>query len=266
MSFEVVQGSPVELWVQVVDGDQLYAGQIVECQGNEGCAPIGAAGGAADTTGKVVPYGVVLGFNLYNEAFDSTLKANTGTDATPHDSTTEFVMGEGPNPRGDRALLANIALITPETILKGPIFNGGVGTAPTVGVVTTGNASGVAATGTGGLADVAGVATLATIYFRSGANAGVYRVTDDTSTSAVTWDKPTVNDVIAGDTCVRINGLRPNGPSYAQFDTESTYIDCAAALTADYYVIDVIKLDLSEAGKEHVIFKFNADHFALKRA
>lgn len=268
MGFEVVQGSPVELWVQIVDSDTLYAGQIVECQADEGAAPIGAAAGAADTTGKVIPYGVVLGFNLYNEAFDSTYKGNTGTDATPHGSTTEFVMHEGPFIRGDRVLLANIALITPETILKGPIYNGAYGTAPTVGIVTTGSAGGTQATGTSVLCDVAGVADLGTVYFRSGANQGAYRVTDDTDdgTTAITWDKPTTYDVAVGDTLVRINGLRPNGPSYAQFDTESTYIDCAEALTTNYYVIDVIKLDLREAGKEHVLFKFNADHFALKRA
>lgn len=264
MAFSVVEGSPRSIWTQIVDSDTLYVGQIIECQANEGSAPVGAASGNADTSGKIIPYGVVLGTNLYNSQYDTTQQADKITDATPHDSTTEFVLHEGVWVRGDRVAMVEIALITPETILEGPIYNAALGTAPTLGTVTTGDASGV--TCTVNAMDVAGVANLATMYFRSGANQGAYRVTDDTSTTALEWDKPTTYDVAIGDTLVRINGLRPNGPSYAQFDTEAMYIDCAAALTSDYYVIDVIRLDLSEATKERVHFKFNVDHFGLKRA
>jgi len=264
MAFEVVEGSPRSIWTQIVDSDTLYVGQIIECQANEGSAPVGAASGAADTTGKIVPYGVVLGTNLYTPSFDTTQNADKITDATPLASTTEFVLHEGVWAKGSRVAMVEIALITPETILKGPIYNAAVGTAPTLGTVTTGDANGVSCTVNA--MDVAGVAGLASIYFRGGANQGAYRVTDDTSTTALTWDKPTYKAVAVDDTLVRVNGLRPNGPSYAQFDSESMYIDCAAALTSDYYVLDVIKLDLSEAGKEHCFFRFNADHFGLKRA
>jgi hypothetical protein len=242
----------------------LYVGQIVECQGNEGAAPVNAAAGAADTTGKVVPFGVVVGTNLYNSSYNTTQQADQITDTTPHDSTVEYVLHEGVWARGDRVAMVEIALITPETIIKGPIFNGALNTATILGTVTAGSASGV--TATVNALEVAGVATLATVYFRGGENVGAYRVTDDTSTTVIAWDKPTTKDVAIGDTLVRVNGLRPIGPSYAQFDTEAMYIDSAAALTTDYYVLDVIKLDLSEAGKEHVFFKFNADHFTLKRA
>src|SRR3990172_3585233 len=266
MGFEVVEGSPRSLWLPIVDADTLYVGQIVECQGNEGAAPIGAGAGANDTTGKVVPFGVVIGTNLKEPAYDSTYKANKITDATPHGSTTEFVMHEGVWARGDKVAMVEVAMIDSNTVLKGPIYNAAVGTAPTVGTVTTGSTTGVAATCSAGAADVAGGCGLANVYLRTGANAGAYRVTDDTSTTAVTWDKPTTYDVAVGDKLVRGNGLRPLGPSRAQFDGESMYIDCAAALTTDYYGVDVIKLDLSAAGKEHVYFKFNLDHFCLKRA
>lgn len=262
--FEIVEGSPRSIWTQIVNSDTLYEGQIVECQGNEGAAPVGAASGNADTSGKVVPFGVVLGTNLYNSSYNKTQQAHQITDVTPHDSTVEYVLHEGVWARGDRVAMVEIALITPESILKGPIFNAALGTATTLGTVTIGDTNGV--TCTVNTLEVAGVANLATVYFRTGANEGAYRVTDDTSATALEWDKATTYDVAIGDTLVRVNGLRPIGPSYAQFDTEAMYIDSNAVLTSDYYVLDVIKLDLSEAGKEHCLFKFNADHFALKRA
>lgn len=266
MGFTVVEGSPRSVWVPIVDSDTIYIGQIVACQANEGIVPIGAAAGAADTTGKEVPYGVVVGLNAYVPSFDTTQKAEKITDATPHGTTTDYRMVEGPMMvDGHYSAMAEVKIITPHTVLQGPICNAALGTAPTVGTVTTGSTAGTAATGAAALCDVAGVADISTAYFRSGSNTGSYRVTDDTSTTALTWDKPTYADVAANDTLVRVNGLRPVGPSYMQLDTEAMYIDCSAALTADYYVINVIKLDLSEAGKEHVIFMFGADHFALKR-
>lgn len=262
MGFEVVEGSPRSLWAPIVDSDVIRVGSIVACQANEGVVPMGAASGANDTTNKLVPWGVVIGTNAKTPVTDTTNLTEQITDASPHGSTTEYVSHEGVWYRGDRQAMVNIALITPETILKGPLYNAAVGTAPTVATATAGSAAGV--TVTGNAVDSAGVAVLSTVYFRSGPNMGQYRITDDTSTTVVAWDKPTVNDTTVGDTYVRVN-LRALGPSRAQFDAEALYIDVAAALTADYYGIDVIKLDLREAGKEHAYFKFNIDQFSLLR-
>ena len=154
-------------------------------------------------------------------------------------------------------------LITPETVIKGPLYNAAQGTAPTLLTVTTGVGAGTSAVTNA--TDVAGVDNFATVYFRSGANAGAYRVTSDTSTTALAWDKPTTAGVAIGDTAVRVP-LRPFGPTYAQFDSESMYIDVSATPATDYFVLDILKLDLSVAGKEHAYFKFNADHFSLLRA
>lgn len=266
MGFEVVSANPHMVWAPIVDSDTCYVGQLVDCQGAEGVAPLGAAAGAADTTAQVVPFGVVVGTNNKTPSFDSTYKADKIVEATPHGTTTEFTGVEGPlRVGGHTEAMVKIALITPETIIRGKIFNAAYGTAPTVGTVTTGSTTGKAATGTSALCDVAGVAVLGTVYFRSGANQGIYRITDDTSTTALTWDKATPYDVAVNDTLVRINGLRPVGTSYMQTDSESTYIDCSAALTADYWVIEVVRLDLSTAGSEYVDFRFGMDHFCLKR-
>lgn len=254
--------SPILVWAPIVDSDTIYVGQIVECQGNEGIAPIAAAAGANDTTGKIVPFGVVVGLSNYVPSFDATYKTEKIVDATPLASTADFRLVGGLWPKNDHVAYAHIALIDATTILKGDIFNAAVGTAITVGTLTAGDS----VSATSSALEVAGVATLATLYFRTGSNAGSYRITDDASTTALTWDKPLYVVAAVGDTVVRANGLRLLGPSRVQFDSESIYINNAAALTVDYYGVDVVKLDLREAGKEHVYFRFNADHFCLTRA
>ncbi len=262
--FEIVNGSPREVWVPIVDLDTIYIGQLVACQANEGIVPLGTATGANDTTGKVVPMGIVVGLNLRTPAYDSTYKTEKVTDVSPLNNTVEYALHGGPYSFGETAAMAKIAIIDACTVIRGPIFNAAFGTAMTVGTVSTGDANGVSATSSA--LEVAGVATLAAMYFRTGANRGIYRITDDSSTTALTWDKATPHAVAVDDTLVRANGLRLFGPSRVQFDSESLYINSAAALTTDYYGIDVITLDLSEAGKESVEFRFNADHFCLKRA
>lgn len=264
--FRVVYSPIMEpIWVQLVDSATVAVGQIVVGQANEGVSALAVASGANDTSQLQVPMGVVVGTNLYNPSYSSTYNGESITDSSPHTSTTEYVFGsEGIYPKGDKAAMVQIVPICPSTIIEGPIFNAALGTAPVVGTVTTGDTNGVSCTVNA--LEVAGVANLSTIYFRSGANRGVYRITDDTSTTALTWDKATPYDVAIGDTLVRINGLRPFGPSRAYIDSNSMYIDSSAALTANYFGVDVIKLDLSVSGKEHCYFRFNLDHFCLKRA
>lgn len=260
--FEIVHGSPQMVWAPITDSDTIYVGQLVACQANEGIVPLGTASGANDTTGKQVPMGVVVGLNAKNPTFDTTYMTDKITDAAPLTNTQEFALQEGVWSKGDKMAMAKVAIIDACTILKGRIFNAAWGTATTIGTVTTGGT----VSSTVNALEVAGVATLGTMYVRTGAAAGNYRVTDDTSTTAITWDKSTSATIAVGDTLVRINGLRPFGPSRCQFDSESMYINSAAALTADYWGIDVITLDLREAGNCNVTFRFNADHFCLARA
>lgn len=261
--FKVVTDTPHLVWKSVVDSDTMYVGQIVRVL-TEGVIPLGTASGAYDTTQKYLPYGIVVGLNAVDPSFDTTYKTIKATDASPHGSTTKYILAEGSqSARGDRKLMAQIALILPNTIIKGRIFNAAYGTAPTVGTATAGNTDGLAITGNA--LEIEGVATLGTIYFRTGSNAGCYRITDDASTTAITWDKPTVADTVIGDTYVRVN-LRSEGLSRCQFDAESMFINSAAALTADYFGIVVTSLDLSKAGEEVVEFYFTSEHFAPARA
>lgn len=257
MGFEVVQGtSPMTLWCPLVKGDTCYVGQIVYSN-NEGVSPIGAASGVADITNKRIPFGVVVGTNLYNQSFDATNAANAITDVVPLASTVDYRMIENEWVKGDKVSMVQVAVITPETILKGPLYNGALGTAPSLLTVTTAGT----VTSTTNATDASGVDSLATLYMRTGAAAGAYRVTDDTSTTALEWDQALTITNAIGDTAVRVNGLRNRGNSRIQFDSEALYIDVAAALTADYYSVEVYRLDLETATKEHCYFRFNTYHF-----
>lgn len=273
MGFEIVWGSPATIWCPVDNVDRsswerLYVGQLVYAL-SDGVANLGQATGIADTTGgKKVPYGVVVGTNLRTPSFDTTYKGETILASDPHGSTVEFVLhgGSGKMPVGDTAAYVNVAVIAPSTVLKGRFFNAAYGTAITVGTVTTGSTSGAGFTCSAALSDASTpVADLGTVYCRSGVNQGIYRVTTDTSATVKTVGMYFPYDIAIGDTFVNVQA-RPWGQSYVQTDTEATYFNAAANPATDYWIIDVIALDLSTAGQEHVIFRFNGDHFAKARA
>src|SRR3989304_3267895 len=211
MGFKIIHGNSQKLWCPITYQDTIYVGQLVKCQVDEGVVPLGAASGVADTTGKSVPWGVVVGTNNKNPLFNATYNTQYITDATPLAATTEFTGVEGPWSKGEQRAMVEVELITPETILRGQIFNSTFGTAMTVGTVTTGDTNGVSCT-TGTL--VASTANQATLSFRSGANKGAYRILDNTSATAQTWDTPKYAAVAVGDTCVKAP-LRYIGPSYA---------------------------------------------------
>ena len=261
MGFKIIHGNSQKLWCPITYQDTIYVGQLVKCQVDEGVVPLGAASGAADTTGKSVPWGVVIGTNNKNPLFNATYNTQYITDATPLASTTEFTGVEGPWSKGEQRAMVEVELITPETILRGQLFNAAFGTALAIGTTTAGDS--VSCTTNTLVVDTA---SYATIYFRTGANKGAYRITDGASATAQTWDTPTYAAVAVGDTCVKAP-IRMMGPAYCDFEaTESMYIAAEATYGTNYFVIDVIRLDLSVAGQEYVDFKFNADHFGLKRA
>jgi hypothetical protein len=159
--------------------------------------------------------------------------------------------------------MVQIAHIDPCTVLRGPIYNAAVGTAPTEATVSTG--SGTDGLGcTSSAVEVATVATLATLYARTGKNAGVYRTLTSASTTTHTWLQAMPKDMEIGDKIVVV-GLRPYGHCFCQI-TMGLYIDSSQTAATNYFVIDVIRLDLREAGKEYVEFRFNADNFCHARA
>lgn len=245
--------------------ETLYEGQLVYSL-SDGVANLGQASGASDTSGKKVPWGVVVGQNRLDPLYSATYKGFYITSEDPHSTTTQYVLNEGMIPKGDKSAAVLVELIGPHTVLKGRIFNASYGTAITVGTVTTASTTGAGFTCSGGLSDASTpVADLGTVYCRSGANRGLYRVTTDTSATVKTVDHYFPNDIAVGDTFVNVQ-MRPWGNSYVQTDAEATFFDASANPASNYWTIDVVKLDLSTAGDEYVLFRFSTDHFCLKRA
>jgi hypothetical protein len=271
MGFQIAMGTPQSIWIPVDQANRsayetLRIGQLVYSS-SDGAVNLGQASGVADTSGKKIPFGVVVGHNRYNPLFDSTYMTEYITAEDPHSTTTDYRMSASLNiPVSDKGGAVKIALITPETVLRGQLFNATYGVAPTVGTVTTGSATGAGFTCAAGLCDFSTpVADLCSVYCRTGGNQGMYRVTTDTSATVKTVGNYFPNDVAAGDTFVSVP-LRPWGQSYVQTDTEAMFFDVSANPATNYWIIDVIKLDLRTSGNCHVLFRFNQDHFCAARA
>jgi hypothetical protein len=66
--------------------------------------------------------------------------------------------------------------------------------------------------------------------------------------------------IAVGDTVVVAN-LPHWGTGRAYIDSEGLYIDASEALTSNYLLIDVIRLELAEANNEYVEFRFNPINF-----
>lgn len=272
MGFKVKMGTSQRIWCPVDSAagspDTLYVGQIVEAAG-DGVLPINAAAGISDTTGKAVPFGVIVGTNNRNPVFDATYLSQkiTGADTQALQLAREYFGAEGQWGKGDPQALVEVELIDPTTVLEGPLFKTAYGTPPAVLTVASGTDTDglMTANATTGAWAVTPVADKCAIYCRSGANKGLTRITIDTSTTQPVVDTAFPYVVAIGDTFVRVP-FRPIGCSFVQFDSESMYIDVEANPATNYYILDVLSLDLSTPGKETMLFRFNADQFCKVRA
>jgi len=261
-----VYGGSIETqWVPVNGTSQLYVGQVVYSLG-DGVDSLGQASGAADTTGLKVPYGIVSGVNTKEPVFDTaTSNSNTvtGVQTQAAQVAREVLGAEGQYVKGDLQALVKIDRIFPGTKIKANLYNAARGTAPTLQTVTAGSTTGLGYTANA--TDVAGVADLCTAYCRTGANAGLRRITDDTSTTVVTNDTAFQQDIAIGDTFVRVP-MRPIGTSFVQTDASALYLDVSITPATDYWAVETHELNLQEAGREYIIFSFAEEHFNLARA
>ena len=267
MGFEVVHDIPQKIWMPVMNTDTLYVGQLVTSS-NEGAKPLSVASGTGDETNKTdsvglisngtsennLVFGVVVGTNLKTPDHDTTLKAEKITYADPSSVANDTYIGhEGVEPLGDVQARVEVIPLTAESVLRAPLYTDAFGTAPTE---TTLSGSPTTTAATSAATDESGINSQSTMYVRTGAARGSYRVTTDTGTTSITWDVPLVFASASGDKIVRVN-LRPWGFCKMQIDSEAMYVDTGATITTNYFLIDVLRLDLSIAGSEHVEFRFN---------
>jgi len=261
---EVVSQNPQLVWVPVAANaaNTLYEGSIVT-DGTTGVVALGAAAGAGDTTGKDgtfstagVPLGVIVGTSRQVELYNATAKRNSITSIiTSNANLTVDMMGIEGEWGNDEQAYVQIAKITPDTVIRMPIFDGAVGTKPTASTVT----AGASATGMGfntAAIDFTTVASQSTAYCTKGLNMGMYRILSSASTTTHTVDSPFPYATVVGDKFL-ISSIRSHGTSRIQFDATSSYVENDAALSADYYWVDVVRLFLGTSGQEYVEFRFN---------
>ena len=265
----ILEGCVQVVWMPIKPAATIYMGSLVsddmsDIAATEGIIVRPVAQGVANITNKDRPLGVAIGHNLRTPKFSATYLAEYITDegATGlRTSTTEYVGLEGVWPKGGKQAMVQVALIGPNTVLRAPIRNAAIGTAPTSLTSTTGS-DGLGVTTDA--AEVAGTAGLSTIYCRAGLNAGQYRITDDASATVHTWDRHMLQtNATAGETYVKVP-IRSAGMSYVTFGdgTVASFIDSNVASATNYDIIHVIKLDLSEAGNEHCDFMMDTTMFS----
>lgn len=266
MGFKILENPVRTIWVPLdtTSTPTLYNGQLVYSTG-DGAGNLGQASGVGDTSGKKVPMGIVVGNNNRTPVYSTTSNSDSITAVITQaaQNARDYTGVEGYWTKGDQQSFVQVDLIGQNTIIEAPLYNATLGTAPTLLTVTTGSTTGLGFTSNA--CDFTPVADLCTSYCRTGANAGLYRISDDTSTTVETNDVAFEYDIAVGDTFVRVP-VRPFGQSYVQTDANALYFDVSASPATNYWIIDVIGLNLREAGKETVIFKFNSCHFDLVRA
>ena len=269
--FKIDSGSPRKLWVPVdrTTGASLYVGQLVQMGGASfnGAAPLALANGAADTTGEQVISGVVCGTNYKSPVFLATYGQYAEPQASQANQLATVKLGvEGMHPKGDPQVMVEIDIIDGNTVLTGDICNVTQGVAPSVLTSTTASTTGAGFT-TGTVDFTTNVANMSTFYCRTGANAGIYRVSKTTSGTVHTFDTYWPYDVAIGDTFVAVP--MKQGQSYVQINATTGFLgtcfDCAVSPATSYFQIRVLGLDLRTAGKETVTFMFNPIHICAER-
>jgi hypothetical protein len=164
--------------------------------------------------------------------------------------------------KGDPQALVQVARIDATTQIKGSIFLTTYGTAPTVLTSTTASTTGDGFT-TNAMG-FAGIADYQTFYCRTGANAGLYRISETTSQTVHTFQVPWPYDVAIGDTFVAAPVRKGHGRM--QSDTDCTFINSTSPYTTHNYNVIYDHIDLRFAGQEYAIFRFAPVHFDGMRA
>lgn len=248
----------------------LYVGQLVTwcfADSKQGLVAYNVAG-AADTTADQSPLGVIVGFNNRTPTFDSTYLAEYGTSVSTQAAQVarESVTARGKMWGNDPALMAEVAILEPHTLIKGRIFDTTYGTAPDV--VTNTSASTDGSTITTVAVDHTYPAYNAMWYCRTGGNMGLYRPSYSASTTSHTFYLTWPYDIAVGDTFVPVAFTL--GTSKMMFDSVGTYIeqwgnDHATSYTTNYLWTDVFEINLATAGDEYAIFRINPYQFLPER-
>jgi hypothetical protein len=271
MGFNVVDGPSRTQWFASDGTSTYYVNQIVAFSAASAAAtpgavvPLAVPAGVADLTNKQVIAGVVTGFNTRTPVYSSTSKSSTaaGVVTQANELARDWAMNGGMYAIGDPQLLVQVALINDWTLIRGPVYNAAIGTAPTVLTSTAADTTGFTTAGTTNAAEHTPVANLSMIYCRTGANAGLIRTTNDTSTTAPDATVAFPQDVAVGDTFIRVPFK--HGLSKIYVAGPGLYVDNSQTPATHHFTAIVEAFDLSTAGRESVTFRFTPDMFSFLR-
>ena len=278
--FSVVENAVRTVWCSTDGASVYYKGQLVAITGaavayiDGAVAPLPVPAGSSNLTDDTVVFGVVTGDNNKKPIFgvdnpDTTFSLQTITGLTTQATqvariTNGYGGAEGMYSKGDPQPLVEVAVIGPQTVLKGDIFNGAHGTV----CATVTDQDGTDATGytTAGLTDAAPFTPadmLHTYYCRAGTNAGLYRTGVGTSTTAPDVQTAFPYNVALGDEFVPVPLCQ--GYSMPYISGPGLYFDQGTDAVTNSYEIIVLELNLEVSGREHAIFMFSANHFLQSR-
>ena len=231
-------------------GATLYSGQLCQYSGAAGgqIIPVAAAAAGPDTT---VIAGIVLGKGKNTSPGTSLYSATYRGDTVTYDTTLATVLVNSPV----GAEIAEVQTLTPNSLIKAPVVKDTVGTNPECKADTTGSADGLTIV----VATIdTTVSAYSTVYCRTGANRGQYRVvtTGATTTQTFTVAMPYVCEIGATYCIANIT----TGLSRISWDTLFMGVDSSYDPSTNYFVAIVHELNLEEAGKEYVTFRLASRH------
>lgn len=283
MAFSIIENPGRTFWASTDGSSAYYVGQLVvytqatatELAGT--VAPLLFPSGVADGTLKQVIAGVVVGINDRTQTYNSTNGLQTITGVTTQAALVarDYTGQEGMYSKGDPQALVQIVEILPNTVVSGSIYNATWGTAPTLLTNTATDTTGGTSAFATNTAQATNVANCGTLYCRTGANAGLYRVQTAASATAPTVTIAFPYDIVVGDTFVYVPFKQGNSniaigvSGDGTASSKGTFVNCdldPVIAGTNLFNVVVYKLDLSTAGSETVEFRFGADHFARFRA
>jgi len=240
-------GTPVVR--RFLTGESMYVGQLVK---SARAAGIGGAVAVADIavdgredTSQIIGIctGIVDGSSAYTKPVSGTAAYGQGTT---YSATMATILATGPSE-------VEVTLVIPGvTLVRAPIYDTTWGTALTEVVEDNGDANGVTITHAGEtIVDCND--DMATIYCRSGANKGLYRVVTTVGANAQVVTIPFPHTIGVGDVFVVASCVLGLGG----MDLTTTFdaIDGNNAMN-DYYTVYYHDINLEESGKEYAIFSF----------
>lgn len=270
--FEIAEGTARTFQAATDGTSTYYLGQLVSFSAASKAAtpgtvvPLAVPAGAFDTTNFQTIAGIVVGISDKTQTFAAMGQYTTGVVTQAAQLARSYYNGgTGMYSPKDPQVILTIAEVLPTTLIRGPICETG-GTAPTVETDTGGaDTTGYTTAGTQSASSFTPVANTCSVYCRSGKNMGLWRTTNDTSTTAMDVTVAFPYDVAAGDTFVRFS--LKQGLSLLYISGPGMYIDnTLSGGTTNYFGAFVYNIKADEAGKEYAEFRFDACHFSNIRS